>query len=221
MSFDIGRWRAREWFVLGCAVVLLLVSLSDWYGISVRDAGPSSTWRDVATADAWRASTAWTLAIGVTAFAVALWLAHRGQAAQPSWVRRTAVALVLAALGAVGYQYLAMGDLDHVATTSVAARTGVVSASVSYAVDATTAYGSELTLGGLPGVDRDDLVSDSRDGYRAGPRWGMTAGTTLLAVLLLALLTTPAAPAPAGRPRADRPQKDGPPGTGDRPGEPG
>ena len=208
----------REWFVLGCAVVLLLVSLSDWYGVSVRDAAdPRSVWRDVATADAWRASTAWTLAVGVTAFAVALWLVHRGQAVQPVWARRTAAVLVLAALGTVGWQYVAMGEVDGVAPASIAVSTatrtgGAGSATLTYGVP-DTAYASQLTFDPpLDVVDRDDLVSGTANGYRAGARWGATAGAALLAVILLALLTTPATAA------ADRPRTDGRPGTDDPPG---
>lgn len=203
MSFDIGRWRAREWFVLGCATLVLLVSLSDWYGVSVREpALPTTPWQDVETANAWRASTAWTLAIGTTVFAAALWLVHRGQAAQPGWARRTAAVLVLAALGAVSWQYVALGDVHR---TAAATRTQVLTVSTGASVQA---YTSELALNAARNpVDRDDLVAGSTDGYRAGPRWGMTAGTALLALILLALLTTPATPAAAPSPDpGDRPE---------------
>ena len=206
MTFEIGRWRGREWAVFGAAVLLLGVSLSDWYGERWRyPAAAGLPWTGRVEANAWESSTAWTLAICLAVVATGLWLAHQGLAVRPRWVRRTAAVLLLVALGACGWQRLAMGPLDdaHVVTSSSLA-------TISYTDSAGTSsqsvppYASSLSydVGGTAAgelFDRDDLRAGARADYEAGPRWGLTAGVTLLVAMLL-LVLAPGAPWTAAGP---------------------
>lgn len=229
MTFEIGRWRGREWAVLGAAVLLLGVSLSDWYGERWRSAA-GLPWTGRIETNAWESSTAWTLAICLGVLAAGLWLAHQGLAVRPRWVRRTAAALLLVAVGACGWQRLAMGSLDEAHGTVTGTGSAWISVSdgsgsVSQPVPPYASTLSYDTAGAGPAglVDRDGLRAGSRDDYQAGTRGGLTAGVVLLLSMLL-LVAAPgrATPTPAGPPAGSGPPSDpAPPAGSGAPADPG
>lgn len=168
----------RFWAVAGLGVLLLGVSLMSWYRAEWR--GRPGLAQPGSSANAWQASTLWTVAVCAGIFAVVLWLGLYQPGGPPDPAGAAAALLVGGAI------LLTLGVWVQAYRPVVSIEPG-----------ADPAFGDLPVPVDIGQVHRDDLTAAFRtrpgelpdDGYAVGPDTGATLGPVVLGALLLVVLT--------------------------------
>jgi hypothetical protein len=167
VDLPFARWRGLDWFALGLILLVVWSSTLPWFGRSVGSSAGRTAHFD---ANAWQASSRWSVAIVITALAGIVWLGLRmaGRA-----VRWTGAALALA----IGYavwltvsRWVSIPGPGGRITTVKQLRLVVASPAQLY------------------GVHRDRLRVEHVPGYSADVRYGLYVGLILMSTLVLVML---------------------------------
>ncbi|WP_329085412.1 hypothetical protein [Streptosporangium sp. NBC_01469] len=179
MSSDLGasRWGFREWGVLGFAVLLLAVSFWEWFGITWGVSDQHGERTEQSTANAWQASTAWSLAVLLGVAAALLW-SLRGVATTSRRSRPAALALVVFGIVLTAWQWGILYSIGGTFSNEVEVTSELLSLD--------DAVKPEEQIGYIP---RDNLFSSHLPGYNADVRPGLYIALFLL-VLELALMVS-------------------------------
>jgi len=170
---------ARDWLIVGGGIGLLAVSFLPWWGTTVAFRGAGGTGRFETTANAWAASSFWSLAVVLGVVAAGLWLAHRPGGDWRRHGRTLAAAALLLALGVTSWPLYKATEGLYCGGRCQAGTTATLTVRPG---SATGADGR----GRIGGIRRDHLLAYSGRGFESGLRSGLYLGVGALCAMLLA-----------------------------------
>jgi hypothetical protein len=170
---------ARDWLVVGGGIGLLVASFRPWWGTTVAYRGTGGSGSYERSANAWAASSFWSLAVVLGVVAAGLWLAHRPGADWRRHGRTLAACVLLIALGLTAWQLYKATQGLYCGGRCQAGATGTPAARPAGAAGA----GGRARIGG---IRRNHLLAYSGTGFEAGLRSGLYLGLAALSAMLLA-----------------------------------